>query len=108
MASILELLNDDVPSVRVVAIGGVCRVLARLWIILSSEDINRLVKLLIHDLAFDASSPLVRQAVFRGLTKLVSGLLIAYNNDAIDLLILRAGIVLFVLIQNLENMYILR
>ena len=67
----LELLDDDVPEVRIVAIEGVVRVLSRLWIILSSQEINRLVKFLIHELAFDASSPSVRQAVLKGMTFLV-------------------------------------
>lgn len=68
----LDLLDDDVPEVRVVAIDGVFRVLARLWTILALQEINQLVKFLVHELAFDASSPMVRQAVLKGMVLLVS------------------------------------
>ena len=70
----LELLDDDVPEVRIVAIDGVVRALSRLWKVLFSQEINRLMKFLVHDLAFDASSPMVRQAVLKGMTLLVSSL----------------------------------
>ncbi len=46
----LDLLDDDVTEVRIVAIDGVVRVLSRLWVVLSSQDINRFVKFLVHDL----------------------------------------------------------
>lgn len=68
----LKLLDDDVPDVRIVAIDGVSTVLSRLWIIMSSQEINRLVKFLVHDLAFDSSSPAVRQAVLKACTYLVN------------------------------------
>ena len=44
----LKLLDDDVPDVRIVAIDGVSTVLSRLWIIMSSQEINRLVKFLVR------------------------------------------------------------
>ena len=63
----LVLLTDQVPEVRVVAIGGVCSILAKFWLLVPSYVLNKLVSIMIRDLAFDAASPRVRQAVVRGL-----------------------------------------
>jgi condensin-2 complex subunit G2 len=69
--TIVQLLDDDTPDVRVTAIDGVCKVLSKFWIILSTQEINQLVGPMCRDLAFDASSPQVRQAVLRGFRLLV-------------------------------------
>ena len=63
----LVMLTDQVPEVRVVAINGVCNTLAKFWLLVPSYVLNKLVGVMIRDLAFDAASPRVRQAVVRGL-----------------------------------------
>ena len=63
----LVLLTDQVPEVRVVAISGVCNILGKFWLLVPSYVLNKLVGVMIRDLAFDAASPRVRQAVVRGL-----------------------------------------
>ena len=68
----VKLLLDDNPDVRVVAIQGCCSVLCDLWLIIPSNRINEMIKIIIKDLAFDGSSPKVRVASIKGLTKLLS------------------------------------
>ena len=74
----VQLLDDDTPEVRIAAIDGVSKVLSKFWIILSTQEINQLVEPMCRDLAFDASSPQVRQAVFRGFRLLVMVLVSRY------------------------------
>ena len=65
--AMLVLLTDQVPDVRVAAISGVCNTLAKFWLLVPSHVLNKLVSVMIRELAFDAASPRVRQAVIRGL-----------------------------------------
>lgn len=54
-----SLLTDPVPEVRVVAVAGVCRTLAKFWLIVPLEVLNKFMSIMIRDLAYDASSPKV-------------------------------------------------
>ena len=66
-----KLLLDDNPDVRVVAINGCFSVLKELWLIIPSNRINDIIKIVVRDLAFDATSPKVRLASIKGLTRLL-------------------------------------
>ncbi len=65
------LLTDDSPGVRGVAITGVCKVLAKFWLIVPSDVLNKFMGVMVRSLAFDASSPKVRFTVIRGLRDLI-------------------------------------
>ena len=61
-----ELLKDEVPEVRIVSIQGASLLIAKYFQILSSTDLNKLVKIFVVDLAVDASSSQVRLEVLKG------------------------------------------
>ena len=63
---ICELLKDESADIRVIAVAGASVVIAKYWQILSSTDLNKIVKIFVVDLAVDASSPLVRVEVLKG------------------------------------------
>lgn len=67
-----ELLQDEYPEVRLVAIQGISRVLSTFWLVISSADVNSLMKVLTQDLCFDASSFRCRAAAVEGLKYLVN------------------------------------
>ncbi|KAL1523555.1 hypothetical protein AB1Y20_018491 [Prymnesium parvum] len=66
------LLKDDVIAVRVVAVQGVCRVLALFWELIPTPTARLLLSLLVKELAHDASANSVRVAVFQGLRFLLA------------------------------------
>ena len=59
------LLKDESPEVRMISIEGVASAIAKYWLILSSADLNSLVKIFVADLATDSSVPRVRAAVLK-------------------------------------------
>ena len=61
------LLKDDAVPVRVVAVQGVCRVLAHFWELIPAPTAKALLLVLCRDLAHDAAANTVRTAVFQGL-----------------------------------------
>ena len=61
------LLKDDAVPVRVVAVQGVCRVLAHFWELIPAPTAKALLLVLCRDLAHDAAANTVRAAVFQGL-----------------------------------------
>eukprot|EP01080_Neovahlkampfia_damariscottae_P009381 gene9381-1592_t len=66
-----DLLKDESPKVRVVAVEGVCKILGIYWEIIPTENTYQFLKTLILDMANDSNSPLVRQSVFKGLSFLL-------------------------------------
>ena len=58
-----NLLSDSVVEVRLVAVRGVGRVLCLYWELIPLQVIQFLVTTLIQELAFDITSPAVREAV---------------------------------------------
>ena len=66
-----SVLADPAPRVRVVAVRGVCRILAVYWELLPASLAHRLLSHLAHDLAYDAASARVRQAVCEGVRQVV-------------------------------------
>eukprot|EP01041_Mallomonas_annulata_P004224 gene4224-8403_t len=64
---LLSQLQDSDHRVRTVAVHGVCRALTAYWEAIPSQCARGLLELLVHTLANDGSSALVRQAVFLGL-----------------------------------------
>ena len=61
------LLKDDAVPVRVVAVQGVCRVLAHFWELIPAPTAKALLLVLCRDLAHDAAANTVRTAVFQRL-----------------------------------------
>ena len=61
-----DLLKDESAEVRIISVAGASLVIAKYWLILSSTDLNKLVKIFVIDLAVDASSPQVRTEVLKG------------------------------------------
>ena len=61
-----ELLKDESPEVRVISIAGASLLIAKYWLILSSTDLNDLVKIFVQDLVVDSSSSSVRAEVLKG------------------------------------------
>ena len=66
-----NLLKDEVPEVRVVAIQGVCTILSRFWLIIETTDLQQFMIYIFKHLAFDMASPKVRLAVVKGITFLI-------------------------------------
>ena len=66
-----NLLRDEVPDVRVVAVQGVCSILSRFWVIFETTDLQQFMITMIKDLANDMSSPKVRLSVVKGLTHII-------------------------------------
>jgi len=62
-----ELLVDPDVDVRMVAIRGVCRVLSIFWPLLAANFVSDVMRTLITELAFDASTAKVRTVVLKGL-----------------------------------------
>lgn len=62
--TLFSLLDDQQPLVRSTAVLGTCTVLSKCWEFIPSDIIGDLLKKLIQELAYDASSPDVRCAVF--------------------------------------------
>ncbi|XP_012939840.1 condensin-2 complex subunit G2 [Aplysia californica] len=60
-----SLLSDSVAEVRLVAVKGVGRVLSLYWELIPAQVIQGLVTTLVQELAFDVSSPVVREAVIK-------------------------------------------
>nr|XP_020457943.1 condensin-2 complex subunit G2 isoform X2 [Monopterus albus] len=71
----MGLLEDPHPTVRSIAILGVCKVLAKCWELLPSAVITEFLKKLVTELASDASSSDVRCSVFKSLTILLDNTL---------------------------------
>merc|ERR1719507_782142 len=67
-----DLLLDASANVRTGAVTGVCSIMADLWLLIPSEVINSLVKVVVKQLACDSASARVRQAAVKGATKLLS------------------------------------
>lgn len=65
--AIESLLFDPNPECRACAADGVCRLLALFWETIPKSRCSKFLQILINDLAFDKSAPVVRQAVFAGL-----------------------------------------
>ena len=66
------LLKDDCVSVRVVAVHGVCRVLALYWDLIPTVAAHHLLTTLVKELAHDAAANTVRIAVLTGLKYLLT------------------------------------
>ncbi|XP_062377592.1 condensin-2 complex subunit G2 [Sardina pilchardus] len=62
--TLFSLLDDQQPLVRSTAVLGTCTVLSKCWEFIPSDIIGDLLKKLVQQLAYDASSPDVRCAVF--------------------------------------------
>uniref|UniRef100_A0A7N8YPT9 Non-SMC condensin II complex, subunit G2 n=1 Tax=Mastacembelus armatus TaxID=205130 RepID=A0A7N8YPT9_9TELE len=60
-----SLLKDPHPVVRVIAILGVCKILAKCWELFPPLVITEFLKMLVTELAVDASSSDVRSSVFK-------------------------------------------
>ncbi|KAJ4456690.1 putative Condensin-2 complex subunit G2 [Paratrimastix pyriformis] len=69
--ALLALLKDPVPSVRVLGVGGVCRVLREFWEMIPAPTIRSLLTR-VGELGFDTSSAPVRVAVLQGLRDLLA------------------------------------
>ena len=67
----LDLLRDDFPEIRTQAVTQVCKMVAKYWLVLSSNDINKLFNILVKELSCDSSSFRVRVAVVRGMSHIV-------------------------------------
>ena len=63
---VCDLLKDESAEVRIISIAGASQLIAKYWLILSSTDLNKLVKIFVVDLAVDASCPQVRGEVLKG------------------------------------------
>ncbi|XP_026148685.1 condensin-2 complex subunit G2 [Mastacembelus armatus] len=61
----MSLLKDPHPVVRVIAILGVCKILAKCWELFPPLVITEFLKMLVTELAVDASSSDVRSSVFK-------------------------------------------
>ena len=71
--NVLEnLLMDTVPSVRIVAIEGVCRILAVYWDLIPTKFTKTVLSLIVDRLSQDASSTSVRISVLTGLKYLIN------------------------------------
>ncbi|KAH9259390.1 hypothetical protein BASA81_002433 [Batrachochytrium salamandrivorans] len=66
--AIESLLFDFNPECRACAADGVCRLLALFWETIPKSRCSKFLQILINDLAFDKTAPMVRQAVFMGLS----------------------------------------
>jgi condensin-2 complex subunit G2 len=66
-----ELLKDECPEVRVLAIQGVASILSKYWLIFSSTELKDFMVVIVKYLANDMSSPKVRLAVVKAMTHLV-------------------------------------
>ena len=64
-------LKDNVPAVRIAAIQGTVRILSAYWEIIPGPVTAGLIKAMVTELAFDATSPQVRAAVPETLSTLV-------------------------------------
>ncbi|XP_037078543.1 condensin-2 complex subunit G2-like [Pollicipes pollicipes] len=64
---ITGLLRQSSHEVRVAAAKGVCKVLAQYWSIIPADDLKQMMKVLLQELAHDASSVEVRHQVVSGL-----------------------------------------
>ncbi|KAF2356945.1 Condensin-2 complex subunit G2 [Trinorchestia longiramus] len=69
--ALTEALTDDHPSVRIVAVQGVCRIMHSYWATLPKNVIQSWFGLLLTRLAYDASSAQVRQQVIKGLYRVL-------------------------------------
>lgn len=67
-----RILKDDAVGVRVVAVHGVCRILALFWDLIPSATTKALLTTLARDLAHDAAANSVRVAVLVGLKYLLA------------------------------------
>ena len=67
-----RLLEDPVPSVRVVAVDGASRILAEYWDLIPVRFAKRMLTTMVDRLARDASSTGVRAAVVEGLDHLIA------------------------------------
>ena len=63
----LQLLQDESPDVRILAIHGICRTIAVYWVLIPLDTLNQAINIIVKDMAFDASSFKVRLAVVKGL-----------------------------------------
>ncbi|GAB6019246.1 hypothetical protein CHUAL_000850 [Chamberlinius hualienensis] len=70
-----DLLNDDFPNVRTIAIEGVCRLCNEHWESFDSAKLKLLLNPLVESLAFDSSSVMVRVAVFKGFSNLLNNVM---------------------------------
>ncbi|XP_012670672.2 condensin-2 complex subunit G2 [Clupea harengus] len=62
--TLFYLLDDQQPLVRSTAVLGTCTVLSKCWEFIPSDIIGDLLKKMVQQLAYDASSPDVRCSVF--------------------------------------------
>ncbi|GFR71947.1 condensin-2 complex subunit G2-like [Elysia marginata] len=65
-----SLLQDPVPAVRLAAVTGVGRVLSFYWELIPPDVIKCFMTTLVEDLAYDVTSPLVREAVIKVMQQL--------------------------------------
>ncbi|XP_059170020.1 condensin-2 complex subunit G2-like isoform X2 [Physella acuta] len=65
-----SLLADPVAEIRLIAVKGVGQVLKIYWELIPAQVIQCLITTLVQDLAYDCSSPLIREAVIKVLLHL--------------------------------------
>jgi predicted house-cleaning noncanonical NTP pyrophosphatase (MazG superfamily) len=65
------MLMDDYPTIRCIAVEGICKVLCVYWEIVPPEQRFDWLKTLVNDMSQDSSSPSVRASVLGGLTYLL-------------------------------------
>ena len=70
--TLCQLMRDPHPPVRVIAVEGVCRILAHFWELIPSAVIMAMMKSLVNDSAHDAASAAVRTSVFKGFTYILA------------------------------------
>ncbi|CAG2053464.1 unnamed protein product [Timema podura] len=69
---IKKLLLDDCPTIRCLAIRGVCKVITTWWLSIEPETRYGWMKIIIEDLTYDASSPEVRCCIYQSLKHLLT------------------------------------
>jgi len=70
-AAITNILRDECPEIRTVAIAGVCKILFSFWQLIPEEIIKNVINIMIKELVVDASSHKVRAAVLVGLKNML-------------------------------------
>ena len=57
---------------RCEAVRGVCKVLASYWLLVPTETINTIIKIMFKELVYDAASPKIRSITITGISTLLS------------------------------------
>ena len=70
--TMMNLMRDTNPTVRCAAISGVCRVLAYNWLLVPSDIISQVVRMLIKESVWDSSNARMRLVTLSGIKTLLS------------------------------------